>query len=264
MRTMVVDDEPIMLRSFIRQSSGIEGIDIVGKFSSPQKALDYAKENPVELAVLDISMPQMTGIALAQALREINPGILIVFLTAYDEYLREANRLGADDYILKPYTKENIRMMMEKMRLLVKRQKKRIYFRMFGNFVVLRDGKPLHITGKAKEILALVATRRGQEITNEEIYSTMWEDREYDNIQMKVYYNAIKRLRDFLQEENLSDLLISTARGQMVNTELFDCDYYEWLDKDAAARKDFDGRLLSEYSWGEYILAEMAYESERP
>lgn len=260
MKTIVVDDEPIMLQSFRRLSSGIDSIRLVGEFQYPEEALEYAESNVVELAILDISMPGMTGIELAEKLREQYPEILIVFITAYDEYLRDSNLLGADDYILKPYRRDTIEKMAARMSLLSRRLQKNIYVQTFGNFLVYKNGKPVPLKGKAKEILALVVTRRGKEISNKGIYSTLWEDRTYSNINMKVYYNALKRLRNTLSEYDIKDLLISTARGQTVNTEMFDCDYYSWQDNDAGERDRFQGQFMNEYSWGEYILADIMYE----
>lgn len=260
MKTIIVDDEPVMLLSFRRLSAGIDAIHIVREFQYPEEALEYSLNNPVEMAILDISMPGMTGLELAEKLRERFPNILIVFITAYDEYIRESNQLGADDYIVKPYRRETIEKMAERMSLLSRRLEKSIYVQTFGNFVVFKNGEPIPLKGKAKEILALIVTRRGKEISNEEIYSTIWENREYSNINMKVYYNALKRLRDALDEYGLSDLLKSTARGQTVNTEMFDCDYYSWQDKNLGEKDKFQGRFMHEYSWGEYILAEILNE----
>ena len=65
MKTIVVDDEPIMLTSFLVLSEGIEDIDIIGQFSRTDEALEFAEENQVELAFLDVRMPGMTGIELA-------------------------------------------------------------------------------------------------------------------------------------------------------------------------------------------------------
>jgi len=260
MRAIIVDDEPIMLRSFLRNSEGIRDLTIVGKFEYALDALDYAKDHVFEAAFLDVEMPEMNGIELAKKLREKNPGLLVVFVSAYDKYIRDSNAIGADYYIIKPYKRETLEMMMDRLRLLCKRQEKDIYIRTFGVFSVLKNEKPIMIKGKAKEILALIVTKRGKEISNEEIYSTIWENREYDNVHMKVYYNALSRLRGVLAEYEMSELLVSTARGQMVNTELFDCDYYAWLDKNEGNRDRFEGEFLSEYSWGEYILGGMLFE----
>ena len=257
MKTIIVDDEPIMLKSFKRLSSGIEGLNIIGEFTYPEEALEYARNHDVELAILDIAMPGMTGIELAGKLKEHRPDMLIVFITAYDNYVRDSNEVGADYYIIKPYRREVIEQMAKRMSLLARNQRKDIFIQTFGRFLVLKDGKPIALSGKAKEILAIVVTRRGKEISNEEIYSTSWEDRPYGNVEMKVYYNALKRLKDALAEAGLSELLRSTTRGQTVNTELFDCDYYAWQDNNMSDRDKFTGEFMSEYSWGEYILADI-------
>ena len=143
MRAMIVDDEQIMLRSFMRLSKGIENLDVIAQFESPEEALVFAQENLVELAFLDIKMPGMNGIDLAVRLREICPSILIVFISAYDEYIRDSNLIGGDYYIVKPYKRETIEMMMQKMQILSKGLHKEIYIQMFGRFNVLKDGVPI-------------------------------------------------------------------------------------------------------------------------
>ena len=182
MRAILVDDEAVMLRSFIRNSEGIQDLNVIAQFQSSKDALDYAKNNIFELALLDICLPEMNGIELAAKLREIYPDLLIVFISAYDEYIRDFNEVGGDYYIVKPYKKSTIENMMEKMRLLADRQKKEIYIQMFGRFNVLKEGQPLKLTGKTKEILALIASKHGREVSNEEIYSTVWENRECEKI----------------------------------------------------------------------------------
>ena len=78
---------------------------------------------------------------------------------------------------------------------------------------------------------------------------------------MGVYYNALRRLRDSLEKYGLDDLLISTAHGQIANTDLFDCDFYEWKDEAMGFRSQFEGEFLSEYSWGEHLIGELTFRS---
>lgn len=257
MRAIIVDDEPLMLRRFVRLSEGIPDLNIVGQFESAKKALEYAKAWPIEVAFLDVAMPITNGLELAKELRKLRPDIIIVFVSAYDEYVWDSNQIGGDYYIIKPYTQEVLEMTMERIRLLSLRQQKDVYIQTFGRFLVMKKGKPLPLSGKAKEILALVVTRRGKEISNGEIYGHLWENRPYGNVEMTVYYNALRKLKSVLKEADLSDLLISTQRGQVINTALFDCDYYSWQDKNLGARDRFEGQFLSEYTWGEDILAEI-------
>ena len=259
MKAILVDDEPVMIDSFVRLSKGIGDLQLSATFESGAQALDYASANIVDLAFLDIAMPVMDGIELAKRLRAIRMDILIVFVSAYDGYVREFNQLGGDYYIVKPYNRQTLEMMMSRIRLIARRQRKELYMQMFGRFNIFRNGIPIPIRGKAKEILALVATRRGREISNEEIFSTVWETRPYSNDNMTVYYNALRRLKSFLYSEGLGELLISTAHGQMINTAMFDCDYYAWLDKSTNSFERFEGEFLTEYSWGEYILADILW-----
>ena len=66
MRAIVVDDEPIMLKRFVRLSAGIADLQIVGQFENAQDALDFSEQNPVELAFLDVVMPRTNGVELAK------------------------------------------------------------------------------------------------------------------------------------------------------------------------------------------------------
>ena len=257
MRAIIVDDEVLMVRKFIRMTEDIADLNFVGSFTNPEEALLFARDNQIDVAFLDIEMPGMNGIDLARHLRELRGDVIIVFVTAYESYVHESNVLGADYYLLKPYSKAMLLNMMDNIRLIAQRQSKDVYIQTFGRFLVKKNGRPIALTGKAKEILALVVTKRGKEISNEEIYRTLWEGRPYDNDSMSVYYNAVRRLRKSLEKEGLEGLLVSTSRGQMVDTSLFDCDYYAWKDNRKDNRSTFEGEFLSEYSWGEYLIGEL-------
>jgi two-component SAPR family response regulator len=254
MRAIVVDDEPMMLKSFLRLSSGIEDLQVVSTFEMPEDAIEFVKHNSVEIAFLDIEMPTMSGIQLAKELRAIRPDILLVIISAYGDYIKDSNQVGADYYILKPYKHETLEMMMERMRLLVKRQQKELFIKTFGEFEILKNGKPTDVTGKAKEILAYCVIMRGKEVSNEDIYLALWEGREYNNVNMKVYYNAIKRLKDALAEDAIPDLLISTKRGQLINIDMFDCDLYQWIKKGNKDISKIPGGFMTKYEWAPKLL----------
>lgn len=257
MRAIVVDDESIMIRQFMRLSAGIPDLNVVAQFEDPGEAISYVMNNPIELAILDVHLPCMDGIKLAEKLREMQPKLLIVFISAYDEYVGRCNQIGGDYYILKPYKRKTLEKMMDNMRLLVRRCQKNIYIQMFGRFNVLVDGKPIRMSGKTKEILAIVASRAGKEVSNQEAYRTIWEDRTYTNENMKVYYNAVRRLKQILADASIGDLLIPTSRGQMLNMAICSGDYFSWIDNGRGKTEHFNGQFLPEYSWAEEMLAEM-------
>lgn len=257
MKAIVVDDEQLMVEKFLYASKDIEDIEIVGSFTSPVQAMEYITAIGADIAFIDIEMPVMNGIELAVKIREERPETIIVFVTAYEGYIHEANEIDADYYIVKPYTKKMIQSVVEKMKRLMKNSPDGLFIRTFGRFQLILNGKVLPIEGKAKEILAYIVAKCGKEVSNEEIYSKVWEGRPYGGKNLNVYYNALKRLKDFLNKESIGDILISTRRGQMVDTSLFKCDYYMWKAGEMSKGIGFEGEFLSEYPWSEPILAEM-------
>lgn len=263
MRAIIVEDEQLMIDAFMRMSKNIEDLTVAKEFMTAEEAIEYSETNSYEVAFLDIELPGMNGIECAEKLRERMPELIIVFISAYETYLHEFNQIGGDGYLLKPYNEEILMKLMDKIRLLNRRQKKDVYVQMFGRFVVLKNGVPIPLRGKAKEILALILVKRGKEISNEEIYNTIWETREYDNIQMKVYYNALKRLKDSLKKNEIENIIYSTGRGQMANVDRFDCDYYSWMERKSDRQEKFEGEFLTEYSWGEFILPNILDESSK-
>jgi two-component SAPR family response regulator len=257
MNTILVDDEIWALERFEVECRNLDDISVVGKFQDAHEALIYAENNTVDVAFIDITMPKMDGLELATRLKAIYPKMIVIYVSAHEEYMPQAFRsLTADYFILKPYREEDVKEALERARLLGRRLRKPLSISTFGRFKVLLQGKPLILSGKAKEILALLVSAQGGWLSNEEIYSTIWEDRQYSNKNMKVYHNALKRLRVILQKNEIEGLIISTARAHAVNRELFECDYYQYLEGKKATG-DFRGAFLSEYSWGEHLLADL-------
>lgn len=112
MRAILVDDEPIMLRSFVRNSTGVAGLDIIAQFQDAESAIAYAREHTFEIALLDVILPQINGIELADRLRKLHPNLLIVFVSAHSELSQAGNKY--DYYLAKPYNKSSIEKMVEK------------------------------------------------------------------------------------------------------------------------------------------------------
>ena len=154
MKTILVDDMLLDLQLFELKCADMPDFEIVGKFTDPNAAIEYAAGHVVDFALLDIDMPGMDGIHLAQALRRLRSDIIIVFATAHPKFAVEALKMKADYIIFKPFDREDIADVMERAKLLRRRQCKRIHFHTFGAFDMLVDGEPVHFrSGKAKELI---------------------------------------------------------------------------------------------------------------
>lgn len=116
-KTVIVDDElncVEVLEILIQQN--FNDLNIVGKFTSSKKALEYLQSNPVDLLFLDIQMPFMTGIDLLHKLERYD--FQVVFTTAYDQYAINAIKLSALDYLLKPIDEDLLTAAVGKFRKL--------------------------------------------------------------------------------------------------------------------------------------------------
>ncbi|GAA0137728.1 hypothetical protein YSY43_45690 [Paenibacillus sp. YSY-4.3] len=107
-KVMIVDDEPLF-RDYMRSKLdwASHGFHICCEAANGREALEEAKENRPDLAFIDISMPFIDGLQLAELLKQTQPDISVVFVTGHSEfdYARQAIRLGAQDYLLKPFNK---------------------------------------------------------------------------------------------------------------------------------------------------------------
>jgi len=105
LRVFIVDDEPPArnrLRELLQDCSEQLALEVVGEAGNGQEALNKLVETPADVVLLDIRMPQMDGIELAQHLNKLPKPPVIIFTTAYDAYAIKAFELYAIDYLLKP------------------------------------------------------------------------------------------------------------------------------------------------------------------
>lgn len=102
MRTLIVDDEPLARARLKRLLSDFDLINVVGEASNASEALKMVEALQPDLVMLDIEMPGMDGLTLADSLnqRRIPPAIILV--TAHPEHALDAYRVGPSDYLLKP------------------------------------------------------------------------------------------------------------------------------------------------------------------
>ncbi len=252
MKTIIVDDEYWALERVKQECAGDPAIEIAGTFMDSEEALEYAEKNKVEFALLDIQMAGMNGLDLARKLRELYPGVIIVFVTAHRQYLGDFIDMKADYFVLKPYTAADIRDVLERAKLLGGRLKKRVFIRTFGEFRVFVDGEPLLFSSKrAEELLALIVNKQGNYLSNKEAASRLWDPGEYDKQSASSYRKVLSRLEQFLEDKGIEDILLNSIHGRALNTKKVDCDLMDFLSGDPAALEAFHGRYMYQYSWGE-------------
>ena len=261
MNVILVDDEPLSLELFKIECGNMPGFDVVGFFNNAADALAYAQRSPVDFALLDIDMPEMTGIELARKLRAARPGMIIIFVTAHPEYSADAIHAKADFVVFKPYEKEDIIDALERARLLSERQKKRVFFRTFGHFDMFVDGRLVSFkSSKAKELLALCVSRLGGEVTIHEMVETLWSESGERGLG---YRTTIKALSDALKEVGAEDLLRRKRSALSLNTDAFDSDLSDFKAGKPDAKNAFHGQFMQQYAWAQPIAMELMSEKTK-
>ncbi|MFC4301839.1 response regulator [Cohnella boryungensis] len=121
---MIVDDESIF-RDYLRMVLPWEeyGFEIAGEARNGEEALELARRIRPDIALIDINMPFMDGLELTGRLKEIYPETGIILITGHNEfeYARRAIKLGVEDYVLKPFTKEELLLTLLKLQSEIRR-----------------------------------------------------------------------------------------------------------------------------------------------
>ncbi|OUO91103.1 hypothetical protein B5F40_04785 [Gordonibacter sp. An230] len=325
MNVIVVDDEPLALRGIGRlvrealegdggaagaganavadalpaASAADAGMADAGAavdirlFSLSREALAFARERRVDVAFLDIEMPGMGGLALAKALKDIDPDAHIVFVTSYERYAVDAFSVHATGYLLKPARLEDVRRELAFIGDDLRRRDahvgaegasaagsrgswyaegadgrrvggepcdrsrklRKVRVRTFGGFEAEVGGVPLSFKrSKSKELLALLIDRRGCGVTTREACAVLWEDAPYSASQRSYFQNVVADLRAALTAAGAEAALVRSRNSLAIDPALIDSDSYRFLEGDPVAVNAYRGDYLPAYSWAEYSV----------
>lgn len=115
LRVLLVDDEPLALRRLETLFGDIDDVEVVGTASTGEEAEERIAALKPDLVMLDISMPQKSGIRVAADL-VADPRPEIIFVTAFEQYAPDAFEVDAADYLLKPVRFDRLRQAVERAR----------------------------------------------------------------------------------------------------------------------------------------------------
>lgn len=127
LRVIIADDEPVIVKGLKKIISWEKyGMEIVGEANDGGELCEKVVREKPDIVVSDICMPEMTGLEFLSRLKEEKIETLVIFISGYQrfEYVQEAMRLGAVDYILKPVMKEAMEETLKKARLRLQNQER--------------------------------------------------------------------------------------------------------------------------------------------
>jgi len=183
-----------------------------------QEALDSFKASEYDLCLFDVMMPVMDGFTLAKQIKNISPLMPIVFLTAKKEQedILEGFRIGADDYITKPFSMDELqaRLLAIHRRYTHVQAKPAVY--RLGSFtfdsprhVLTKDNETRKLTSKESDLLLMLCENMGNTLERAKALMQIWEEDNYLNARsMDVY---ITKLRKYFKDD--PDIDIQNVHG---------------------------------------------------
>lgn len=108
LRTLIVDDEPLAVERLQVICARMEGLAVIGTASDGQAALRLVDALAPDLVLLDLTMPETDGLAVARRLSDLGNPPAVIFVTAHDAFAVEAFDLDAVDYVLKPVAPDRL------------------------------------------------------------------------------------------------------------------------------------------------------------
>ena len=224
---LVVEDEP-EVADLLELYLSNEGYQ-VSKYSHGKEALDYVSQTPLDLALLDVMLPDMDGFQICQSIRKAH-FFPIIMLTARVEDIDKINglMLGADDYITKPFNPlevvARVKTQLRRYRSYnpqggsearqhgePEEQEIRGLWMNQRTHQCTRFGKKLELTPREFSILWYLASHQGEVVSSEELFEAVWKEKYFDNNNTVMAH--IGRIREKMQDSYRNQKFIKTVWG---------------------------------------------------
>ena len=216
-KLLIAEDDP-NLGQILKEYLEIKGYS-ADLASDGEAAIKLFKQNVYDLCILDIMMPKKDGFMVAKEIRILNPETPFIFLTAksQQEDTLKGLKLGADDYIKKPFSMEELTLRLQVILRRVENGEPRKEQFTIGDFEfdytrhrLEYKGDVKNLTAKEAELLLLLCQRMNKTLDRSAALKIIWGDDSYFNARsMDVY---ITKLRKFLHQD--SSVKIITVHGQ--------------------------------------------------
>jgi DNA-binding response OmpR family regulator len=225
-KILLVEDD-INLGTILKEFLSVKGFEIVQAING-EEGFEQFKKGKHDICLIDIMMPKMDGFTLAKKIRMIDKQTPFLFLTAkamIDDKI-EGFKIGADDYITKPFSMEElifrIHAILRRSRL-PQDETEKIEFKI-GSFLFKYDRRTLicknveqKLTPKECELLRLLCLYENKILERSEALTKIWRDDNYFNARsMDVY---ITKLRSYLKQDKSIELVNVHGTGYKLMTK---------------------------------------------
>ncbi|MBL4650453.1 MAG: response regulator transcription factor [Aureispira sp.] len=218
-RIFLVEDE-ISIRDALKLNLELEGYEVVTT-ADGKRVLKMFKEQHFDLVLLDIMLPEVSGLELCEQIRLVNMDIPIIFLTAKDTTADKVTGLkkGADDYIVKPF---NLEELLLRIQILLKRSQGTTSTSLesfefginkanFKTYEATGNQGEFKLTKKEAMLLKLLIERRGEVVSRQQILQSVWGYDVYPST--RTIDNFILSFRKYFEVNPKSPNFFHSVRG---------------------------------------------------
>ena len=247
MRILLVDDEQLQLVRLENMCKKVMPDAQFFLYTNPVRALLETKDTKIDIAFLDIEMPEINGIQLAKKLKIRDPNIKIIFVTAYNEYALDAFKLHASGYLSKPVNEEKIKEEINELKRnnFIPSNNKPIQVKCFGNFEIFHNGNPIKFKrSKSKELIAYLIDREGSAISVNELNAILWEEDHPSYLR-----NLFADIQKTFDAIGVKDVFIKRHNECFINIDNIECDAYEFKKNNQDAIRMYRGEYMAQYPW---------------
>ena len=140
----------------------------------------------------------------------------------------------------------------------MQKKQKRVFAHTFGNFELFVDGRPVAFKySRTKELVAVLVNNRGAQTTNGEIIACLWEDDGDPDKKASYLSNLRQDLQNTFTRLRLNGVILKQRGSLAIAADRIECDLYDWLENKGSSRYHYLGDYMNQYSWPEYVHAEL-------
>jgi len=158
-KILIVDDEELARARLLRMLGTLQYTDIK-QVKDADEAIKFFKQEKFDIVFLDINMPGVSGLEVGYELKYLNPDVSIIFQTAYEEHALKAFDIGAVAYLVKPYSIEQLKNSLERIKLPKAEDKTLRILSKYGDSYLLLKPKEIHYV-KADLSEVMIRTSKG-------------------------------------------------------------------------------------------------------
>ncbi len=225
-KAIVADDEILTLEHICRLLER-EGVEVLGYYSDPYQMLSAVETLRPDVLFLDIEMPEISGLELAEKAQASGFEGEIVFITAYNQYAINAFDVNALDYLLKPVSINDLDRAVERVRKRMTADKKitgavpaAVRVSLFGRVLLYTGQKnePVHwLTAKCAEVFAyLLLQGESREVSKWKLMEAVWGDSDSEKAHINLR-STLSRLNKILRENRTGIAVVSVGSGYRID-----------------------------------------------